>query len=218
MSTWTSWVCLVWTAVSATACVDSLPPSSTTGVGNPGRLAFATEPGDGVDLAWGDVWVSSVVSLPCDPIGEAVVLAEGIRIPVLDGAALTVPPGPSCGFGLRMQDDLFFDGTSQAGGQVKLYLDIPTLDVFTGTAFEVDGDAFGLLLGAPGWLTAEAIGATGSDLVTIDTGSAVHDTLVDVFVLGSRVWRDADADGVFDEGEAIVARATPDDDDVPPEP
>jgi hypothetical protein len=211
------------------ACSADDVAGQGTIVGNPGDAELQIAPGE--EVTYTEAWalVNTVEQWPCEVEGvdvEPIEMTIEAEFDLLSGGALPVEPGPWCEYVVVFGDTLGIDGVGTSGGSFNIDLAVEEIILTRDGGFVVDGDAFVLEVGAPGWISASLLELEeGANRQIIPDRELFHDALAWRVHEETALYQDTDRDGDLSEderavgpvagGSAAPALASDDDVDVP---
>lgn len=196
------------TALLLVACSANDVAGSGTIVGNPGDAELRLAQGEEVEYGEGWALVDVVEQWPCNIEGddtEPFITTIDAEVDLLEGATLPVEPGPWCEYVVVFGDVVGIDGTGTNGGVFSIDLAVEELVLSRDGGFVVDGDAYVLEVGAPGWISSSLLELEeGAYRVVEPERELFHDALAWRVHEETALYQDADRDGQLSDDERAV--------------
>jgi hypothetical protein len=181
------------------ACGTPIPKPTPLVPGDNGALSVTVADGDDMEVRGLTVEQGLMTITTCIfQAGAALYLGERtnlhqISIPLLAGRWCTIEMG--------WDGPVQIEGMATVGGAFSATLNLEGLSIESTEGFDVDGHAYILELGRPGWLNANTLGMTDGEALTIDDTHPAAPALLEALITGSTLFPDFNGDGVVDEGE-----------------
>jgi len=199
-------------ALLVVACRNS--ERDATVVGNPpdasmeaGDAVSSVAAGDGATARTVTTEEVTITLLGCEDEEVSLTASGGID---LVGLEFELPGGEWCELAVDLPSEVVVEGDGDEGGTFAFTLSPGAITMEASEVLAIDGDAFVLELGSPGWLSAEQLGLQPDEAIEVEVDHPAYPLLSAAFTERSGLYADADADGeVGEEERAAGALASP---------
>ena len=200
------------TALLLTGCGQEQDKTTSLPAPQSSQLTVLLAPGDGIEARSLNISGGHLLLEGCAPgTGASLFLSEGTNLAGLDTSLLG---GNWCGLSLSLSEPAELQSITHGGQWLQAPVGGAHIVLGSATGVSVDGQAFILELGSPGWIEVGLLTDASTDQ-TLETGSAELDQVLRALSQGSTLFEDLDGNGVLgtDERAAVRARYIPEDGD-----
>jgi hypothetical protein len=185
--------------IAASGCGEPLPKIAVAEPGENGTLSIALAPGEGMETHSVIIPAAVITMTTCIyQAGASLYLGDETNLDIVEIPLLA---GRWCTLGIIGSGTVQIDAVPDEGGTFGATLGLERISIESAEGFDVDGHAYVLEVGTPGWLNATDLALTAGEEVTIDDTHPMAASLASALAEGSTLFPDFDGDGTVSDRE-----------------